>query len=260
MPTRPIESREHVIRIEAADLEWDIGFKVYQPEDEDQIRRGADGKKAGLFILHGGASDHRQLEPLGPILAGAMGYRVVFMTYPGRLYLHGEDRNWPGDTIKEDGTARTPLWTRETVITPDQYEMVTDRSDPIKRRKWGTLFFLNAKKGTEFYNRMAAWPLAFEKAEKEICRRHFPVDEYSIYVHGHSTGGPLAHIMLQRVENVAGLVGTEGSPFGYISAAHHAKIGRKWEYPFHYLVIRTWRHLAKYMGPEAGLDGARRLP
>lgn len=35
---------------------------------------------------------------------------------------------------------------------------------------------------------LAAWPLAFEEGGKHAMTRHFPEGEYSIYVHGHSTG------------------------------------------------------------------------
>jgi hypothetical protein len=91
----------------------------------------------------------------------------------------------------------------------------------------------------------------------EVCRRNFQPDEFSIYMHGHSTGGPFVHMLLQRVEIIVGLVGMETSPYGYIFAK---MLGMKWEYPFDYLTIRTWRHLAKYAGVEAGPEGAWRLP
>jgi len=126
---------------------------------------------------------------------------------PGKLYFPDPDRAWPGDTINQDGTARTPMWKQGLEITPDQYDLVQDRSDPEKRAKWGTLFFLDAKEGSEFYDRMASWPVAFDDAIRDACDRHFPPDEWTIYVHGHSTGGPFVHNMLQRIDNVAGLIG-----------------------------------------------------
>jgi hypothetical protein len=119
------------------------------------------------------------------------------------------------------------------------------------------MFFLKAKEGTEFYDRMASWPAAFEDAMIDVCRRNFPPDEYAIYVHGHSTGGPFVHMLLQRVENIAGLIGMETSSFGVIFAR---MLGMQWEYPFDHLTIRTWRHIAKYAGVEAGPEGAWRLP
>jgi hypothetical protein len=103
---------------------------------------------------------------------------------------------------------------------------------------------------------MAAWPIAFEEAMLESCRRHFPADEFSIYVHGHSTGGPFVHLLLQRVENVAGLVAMESSPFGYIFAK---MLNLRWDFPFNYLTVRTWRHIAKYAGAEAGPNDHWRL-
>ncbi|MFI5267651.1 MAG: hypothetical protein ACHQ7M_09780, partial [Chloroflexota bacterium] len=142
-------------------------------------------------------------------------------------------------------------------ITPDQYELIEDRSDPDKRAKWGTLWCLKAREGTEFYDRMACWPLAFMEAMEECCRRELPPGVFTIYVHGHSTGGPFVHLLLQRVANVAGLIGMESSPFGSIYAR---MLGMSWDFPFNYLTLRTWRHIAKYAGAEAGPDGAWRLP
>ena len=54
------------------------------------------------------------------------------------------------------------------------------------------------QEGTEFFNRMAScrW---FREAMIEVCQRHFPMDEYSIYGHGRSTGGPFINMLSQRV-------------------------------------------------------------
>jgi hypothetical protein len=46
-----------------------------------------------------------------------------------------------------DGSARTPLWTKETRITKDQYQTVQDTS---KRESYGTIVSLAAKEGTDF--------------------------------------------------------------------------------------------------------------
>ena len=97
----------------------------------------------------------------------------------------------------------------------------------------------------------------FDDAMAEVCRRYFPPDRYSVYVHGHSTGGPFVHILLQRVENVVGLLGMESSPFGSIYAR---MLDMSWDAPFTDLTIRTWRHIAKYVGSEAGPEGAWKLP
>jgi hypothetical protein len=94
---------------------------------------------------------------------------------------------------------------------------------------------------------MAAWPLAFETAIQDFCKRHFPPSEFSIYAHGHSTGGPFSHMMLQRVENAVGIAGIENSPFGYIWQMVN---GNVWPSPFNDLVVRTWRDIARYRGAE----------
>src|SRR4029079_18406339 len=100
--------------------------------------------------------------------------KVASMTFSGRFYFLDASRDWPGDVENGDASARTPLWTKETQITPDQYEIIHDQS---KRKSYGTLVSLSAKPGSEFFHRMAAWPVAFEAAIKQTARRHFPEDE-----------------------------------------------------------------------------------
>jgi hypothetical protein len=256
-PERPISVREDLFRISVLGLDWDIGGMVYEPGDVADMASGADGKNVGIFLLHGGGGDHRGKDAMGRFLASRFGYKVATMTYPGHLYLLDPSRDWPGDTLNGDGTARTPLWNVDQPITPDQYELVQDRADPVLRDKYGTLFFLKAREGTDFYARMAAWPMAFEEAMKEVCRRNFPPADYSIYPHGHSTGGPFVHLLLQRVDNIAGLAGMETSCFGLLSS-RSSKQG--WPFPFNYMTVRTWRDEARYAGVEAGMAGMRRLP
>src|SRR6202035_5013923 len=86
-------------------------------------------------------------------------------------------------------------------------------------------------------------------------------DQFVIYVHGHSTGGPFVHLLTQRVANVAGIVGIENSPFGFI---YQRMIGIEWSGPFNDLLIRTWRDIARYAGAEAlhqeGEKALMRLP
>jgi len=141
--------------------------------------------------------------------------------------------------------------------------------------KYGTRTNARAKPGTRFFDRMASWPAAFEEGMKTACARHFPPGEFSIYVHGHSTGGPYVSMLSQRVSNIAGAVAVENSTFGYINAQKHswsgdvgkiegydrlATQGAAWTDPFTDLYIRTWRDLARYKGPEAlGQEGPQAL-
>jgi acetyl esterase/lipase len=252
----PIVERQDIFRLASMGLDWDISSKVFEPANAADVARGPDGRKIGMFLLHGGGGDQRSKEPMARLIATKLGWRVAVMSYPGHFYFESETHDWPGDTLNADGSARTPLWLKDEPITADQYELIEDRADLAKRAKWGTLFFLRAKEGTPFYDRMAAWPAAFEAAMLAVCKRSFPA-EYAVYVHGHSTGGPFVHILLQRVDNVAGLLGMESSPFGSI---YGRMVGMTWDFPFNYLTVRTWRHIAKYAGAEAGPDGAWRLP
>ncbi len=256
-PTRTILEREDIFRIEELGLAWDIGYMTYEPASAPDVSVGPDGRKVGFFLLHGGSSDFRFMAPLARLLARTFGYKVTSMTYPGRLNFDDPSRDWPGDTIGQDGAIRMPKWLRGETIGPDQVEVVTDTT---LRARYGTRTNARAKPGTLFYDRMAAWPAAFETAMKEICRREFPLD-YAIHVHGHSTGGPFVHMLSQRVENIVGVVGIENSPFG---AIYKKMIGVEWAGPFNDLLIRTWRDIARYAGAEAfhqeGATALMRLP
>jgi hypothetical protein len=237
----PVVVREDIFRIVALEMVWDIGVVVYEPADSAGIPIGCDDKRVGIFLLHGGVSDYKSVARVARILAEKFAIKVASMTFPGRFYFHDASRDWPGDVESADGSARTPLWTRETRITPDQYTVVRDIS---KRKEYGTLISLAAKEGSEFYHRMAAWPVAFEEAVKETAHRQFPPDEYSIYIHGHSTGGPFAMMASQRVPNISGLLGYGSSPFGWM---YPVVSGDDWEFPFQQLRLRTWRDTARYM-------------
>ena len=258
----PITEYEDLFTIEVTELTWDIGVKVYQPSDISHIPRGADGKLVGVFLLHGGAGDFKTMESRARFLVAKFGYRVVSGTFPGRLYFTDESRDWPGDTIAEDGTVRTPLWKIGEEVTPDQYDVKIDLS---MRDRYGRRTVAKAKPGSKFLDRLAASPLAMEAACRTAIQRHFPVEEFSVYLHGHSTGGPLQFSNCQRVSNIQGVLAIENSAFGYINAAKHAWAGLAQRVdPFDELAIRTWRDLARYAGPEAlgqqGADALRRLP
>ena len=241
MPNIAVKIREDIFRIHALEMDWDIGVVVYEPGERSKIPSGPDGNRIGVFLIHGGVSDYKSVDCIARPLAEKFGIKVASMTFPGRFYLHDPSRDWPGDVEGSDGSARTPLWTKETNITRDQYEIVQDGS---KRESYGTLISLSAREGTEFYHRMAAWPVAFEEAIKETARRHLPQGDFSIYIHGHSTGGPFAMMATQRIANIAGMLGYGTSPFGYM---YPQVSGDSWEFPFNQLRLRTWRDTARYL-------------
>lgn len=262
LPDIPITMKEKIFRINAVGMDWDVGGAVFEPRDLKRIPRGADGKKVGIFLIHGGSGDHRSKESVARLLAGKFGFKVVTLSYPGRINLHSSDRNWPGDTINEDGSVRTPIWSTDSIITPEQYQI---REDTSLGDKYGKLTLACAIEGTEMYNRMAGWEVAFEMAGKEMMLREYPVDEYSIYIHGHSTGGPFAFMLSQRVENIVGIIGMDNSPFGYIFRVQTRSSGNPsgkqyGDLPFNCLHIRTWRDMARYVGPETlMIDGPESL-
>ena len=267
-PSLRVRKREDIFRIHELGLDWDIGVMVYHPQPASVVSVGADGRKIGIFLLHGGAGDFKTMDAVASLFAGKFGCRVVSMTFPGRLYLGDRSRDWPGDTIDPGGAIRTPLWLAGETVGQDDFVVKKDRSKMVK---YGTRTVIHAKKGTRFYDRMASWPAAFETGMKEACRRHFPEKDFSIYVHGHSTGGPYVSMLSQRVANIAGVMAVENSAFGYINEQKHlwsgsigkvegfqriAKKGEAWTNPFYELYIRTWRDLARYKGAEAlGQEG-----
>jgi esterase/lipase len=252
MPDIPLRAHEEIIRIQSLGMDWDIASMVYEPVDASKIPTGADGKKVGMLMLHGGSGDHRSMNRFARLIVSKFGYKVVAMSYPGRLYLGNEAHDWPGDTMNADGTVRTPNWLRGEVISSDQYELQQDREES-RRRRWGTLFLACAKPGTTFYDRMAGWPVAFEEGGRELLKRFLPESEYSIYAHGHSTGGPFASIFSQRVSNIRGIAGMESSPFGAMYGEMTRKqqgIEEPWDADFNCLRIRSWRDTARYYGYE----------
>jgi len=267
MPDIDLSVREDIFRVRALEMPWDLGGMVYEPKDPGKIPVGPDGRKLGAFLLHGGSSDHRFMDDVARLMAGKFGFKVVTMTFPGRLYLLDPSRNWPGDTINADGSVRTPIWNKDKPISREEY---TVKEEKGVREKYGTLILSCANKGSEFYNRMAAWPVAFEEGARDMMRRHLPAGEYSIYVHGRSTGGPFSFMLSQRVDNIAGVIGMENTPFGYIyrrqSRASGSDEGLTFGdvIPFNCLQIRTWRDIARMKGPEAadaeGVKALFRLP
>lgn len=198
-------------------------------------------------MTHGGASDWRSIERLARGFARKRGVKVCSMTYPGRFYFPDVSRDWPGETFRQDGTVRTPIWKIGEDIGSDQYDVVADETH---RDVYGTRSYAVAKPGSIFYERMAAFPKAFIDAMMNICARHFPPDEWTFYVHGHSTGGPFVHALLQRVANANGVIGIENSSFGQF---FHEMTGRDWPTPFNCLLVRSWRELARYKGAELAL-------
>jgi len=271
---------EDIVRINAVGMDWDIGISVHEPADTSKIPTGADGKKIGIFLLHGGSGDFKSMHRQAGLLARKLGYKVISMSYPGRHAFHTESRDWPGRNVtaydhhKYSLEVRTPIWLQGEYITRDQYDIVEDHE---QRPRYGIRTLARAKPGTTFYNRMAGWPIAFEQGGIAVMRKHFPEGEYSVYLHGHSTGGPFTMMLSQRVPNVAGILAVENSSFGYINRAKHAwggELGKIDGYervvddyglesrtdPFNDLYIRSWRDDARYVGPELlGQEGPTAL-
>lgn len=103
-PELALKRSEDIFRVECVGLDWDMGVSVIEPSDAGAIARDAAGKKIGVFLLHGGDGDFKSMEPMARLYAGRFGRKTVSMTFPGRLYLDDPSRDWPGDTIKPDGT------------------------------------------------------------------------------------------------------------------------------------------------------------
>ena len=135
MPDIPLKEYEDLVRIQAVGMEWDIGAQIYEPEDPGKIVVGADGRKAGAYLLSGGDGDFKTMAPVARLLAGKFGFKVATMTYPGRLYLGDPSRNWPADTINPDGTIRTPIWLTGEHIHDSTKPPVGPRNTPKPPRQ-----------------------------------------------------------------------------------------------------------------------------
>src|SRR5438445_425338 len=61
-PAGAVNDSEDIFRLSALGLDWDIGVRVYEPQPAAKITRGADGKRVGIFLLHGGAGDYKSME------------------------------------------------------------------------------------------------------------------------------------------------------------------------------------------------------
>jgi hypothetical protein len=61
-PDLQLKQTEDVFRVNVLGMEWDLGMMVYEPDHAGRIPTGADGKKAGFFLLHGGSGDFRGIE------------------------------------------------------------------------------------------------------------------------------------------------------------------------------------------------------
>lgn len=271
-PHREVTRRHEVFRIAVLGLDWDFGVAIYEPNDPAKRLRMPSGAVAGVLLLHGGSGDFKHVEPVSRMLSERFGVTVLAGTFPGRYYFPDPDHGWPGDTIRDDGTVRTPLWQRGEEIGPDQYDIVTDGS---LRDRYGTRTLAKARSGSRFERRMASWPAALEAGMMEACARWLPVDTHEVLGAGHSTGGPLISMLSQRVPNIVGVLAAEHSPFGAICAERDqwgGPIGKIADYdraqssgprrrdPFDELYVRTWRDLARYAGPEAlGREGPQAL-
>ena len=88
-----VTAAEDVFRLSALGLEWDIGVQVYEPQPAATVAVGADGKKIGIFLLHGGAGDFKSMERFALLFAEKFACKVVTMTFPGRLYLDDPSRD-----------------------------------------------------------------------------------------------------------------------------------------------------------------------
>ena len=109
MPDIAMDIREDIFRIRELEMDWDIGAVIYEPQETKHIPSGADGKKAGVFLLHGGVSDFKSVDRIARTLPSKFGIKVVSMTFPGRFYFRDSERDWPGDVEDSEGAARTPL-------------------------------------------------------------------------------------------------------------------------------------------------------
>ena len=105
-PDIPITVTDDVFRLRVLEMDWDGAGAVYVPMDPARIAVGPDGKKIGLFLIHGGGGDQRSMDGVARLLASKLGFKVVTMSYPGALYLLNASHDWPGRSLNDDGSVR----------------------------------------------------------------------------------------------------------------------------------------------------------
>ncbi len=66
----PIDISEDIFRIHELAMDWDIGVIRYAPSDQSRIPTGPDGKKVGIFLLHGGVSDFKSVQRIAQTFTG----------------------------------------------------------------------------------------------------------------------------------------------------------------------------------------------
>jgi hypothetical protein len=64
----------------------DIRVVIYEPQAASRIPRGPDGKRIGIFLLHGGVSDFKSVKRVGKLLPEKFGIKVASMTLPVRFF------------------------------------------------------------------------------------------------------------------------------------------------------------------------------
>src|SRR2546430_2568907 len=79
-PDLPWRETEDIFRIHALGLDWDLGVRAYEPADSAQVSRGADGKRIGIFLLHGGSGDYKSMAPMAGLFSQKIGRQAAAMT------------------------------------------------------------------------------------------------------------------------------------------------------------------------------------
>ena len=118
LPDNPVGVREDIFRIHVLEMDWDIGVMIYQPQHGDRIPVGPDGKKVGVFLLHGGVSDFKSVERIARTLPSKFGIKVATMTFPGRFYFSDPSRDSPEPDCVNAGSRATSSHTRRR---PDRH-------------------------------------------------------------------------------------------------------------------------------------------
>src|SRR5689334_9174568 len=80
-PAGKVRETEDIFRLSALSFDWDIGVRVYEPQPANTIACGADSKRIGIFLLHGGAGDYKSMEKFARLFAEKFSCKVVTMTF-----------------------------------------------------------------------------------------------------------------------------------------------------------------------------------
>jgi hypothetical protein len=120
-----VRRTEDLFRLSALGLDWDIGVRVYEPQPRTTIRARRRRKAVRhLFCCMAAPGDFKSNGKVRAPLRGEVRLQGRHHDVPGEALSRRSEPRLARDTIRPDGTVRTPIWHHGEYVTPDQYVLV----------------------------------------------------------------------------------------------------------------------------------------